>query len=137
MSGDVAELTRAELYEQVWTTPMRRLASQYGLSDVGLAKICKKLDIPRPPVGYWAKKEVGKAPPRPKLPNADDHCDDLVELPVPGETEEPQQYEFHDAKLAGLYENELRRSAPKIPAAGRSEHRTPKVPTDNQGAPYV
>ena len=123
MSDDVARLTRTELYEQVWTTPMRRLAPQYGLSDVGLAKICKKLNIPRPPVGYWAKKEVGKAPARPKLPEADKHGDDLVELPVPGEIEEPQQYEFHDARLAELYESELRRSAPKIPAAVRSEHR--------------
>jgi hypothetical protein len=43
----------------VWKTPITRLAKEYGLSDVGLAKICKKHDIPRPPRGYWAKKEGG------------------------------------------------------------------------------
>lgn len=48
-------LDRRTLYEKVWSTPMQRLASEFGLSDVGLAKICKKLDIPRPARGHWAK----------------------------------------------------------------------------------
>lgn len=52
-------LSRKELYDQVWTTSMVKLAKQYGLSDVGLAKICKKHNIPRPPLGYWAKKYAG------------------------------------------------------------------------------
>ncbi len=43
---------------------------KYGLSDVGLAKVCKRHDIPRPPVGYWAKVEHGKKVRRPKLPPA-------------------------------------------------------------------
>jgi len=66
------KVSREELYDQVWKTPMRTLANRYGLSDVGLAKTCKSHDIPRPPVGYWAKKEVGKAPPKPPLPLNDD-----------------------------------------------------------------
>ncbi|MDZ7736870.1 MAG: hypothetical protein U5P41_12800 [Gammaproteobacteria bacterium] len=32
-----------ELYQQVWQTPMSKLAEQYGISDNGLAKICRKL----------------------------------------------------------------------------------------------
>lgn len=60
-------LTRQELYDAVWTTAMRTLAPQLGVSDVGLRKICKRFDIPTPPVGYWAKKQHGKAPRRPKL----------------------------------------------------------------------
>ena len=32
---------------------------QWLRSDVGLAKICKKLSIPRPPRGYWTKKSYG------------------------------------------------------------------------------
>jgi hypothetical protein len=35
---------------------------------VGLGKICKKLDIPLPPLGYWAKLQHGKAVTRPPLP---------------------------------------------------------------------
>src|SRR5580704_17819878 len=32
-------LTRAELHEKVWATPVRTLAKEFGMSDVGLAKI--------------------------------------------------------------------------------------------------
>ena len=54
-------VSRRELYRQVWSTAMTRLAKKYGLSDVGLAKICRKHDVPRPARGYWAKKQYGKA----------------------------------------------------------------------------
>jgi hypothetical protein len=67
-SHDLTCLTRDELYGRVWATPMRRLAQEWGISDVGLAKVCRKHDIPCPPVGYWAKKEVGKAPAPTPLP---------------------------------------------------------------------
>jgi hypothetical protein len=64
MASQIVTLTREQLYERVWTTPMTTLAEEYGLSDVAIAKRCKVHNIPRPPVGYWAK-EAGKAPPRP------------------------------------------------------------------------
>ncbi len=62
------KLLRSELYQQVWSTPMVQLAKTYGLSDVGLAKICKKHDVPRPPRGYWAKLQHGKKSKREPLP---------------------------------------------------------------------
>lgn len=65
-------LTREELYELVWSEPMRTLAPQFGLSDVGLAKICRRHVIPRPPVGYWAKKQFGKRVSEKSLPKAVD-----------------------------------------------------------------
>ena len=61
-------LKRDALYEQVWSQPVIELAKQYGLSDVGLAKICRKLKIPLPGRGYWAKHKAGRIPPRPSLP---------------------------------------------------------------------
>ena len=51
-------LTRAELYHKVWKTPIVRLAAEYGISDNGLAKICRRLGIPYPERGYWRKKET-------------------------------------------------------------------------------
>ncbi len=66
-------VTRKQLYDQVWAEPMRRLATRYAISDVGLAKICSKHDIPRPPRGYWAKKEFGKATRQIPLPNPGDN----------------------------------------------------------------
>lgn len=65
-------LSREELYEQVWSTPLRHLARQYGLSDVGLAKICRRHRIPTPPVGYWMKHQHGNSDPRPPLPKLED-----------------------------------------------------------------
>jgi hypothetical protein len=60
-------LTRAELYEKVWATPVRTLAKEFGMSDVGLAKICRKHDIPVPPLGYWRRAETGHQVARPPL----------------------------------------------------------------------
>ncbi len=31
----------------IWATPMQRLAKELGISDVALAKTCKKLGVPR------------------------------------------------------------------------------------------
>ncbi|MDZ5698662.1 hypothetical protein [Chelativorans sp. M5D2P16] len=60
-------MTREELYTLVWQTPMSRLAKRFGLSDVGLRKICVKHDIPTPPLGYWAKLAHGKPVHQPPL----------------------------------------------------------------------
>jgi len=69
MSNEVKSVTRHELYNQVWTKPMSQLCFEYSLSDVGLAKICRKHNIPRPYLGYWAKKAAGKKAAQTKLPN--------------------------------------------------------------------
>jgi hypothetical protein len=60
MADDRLRLTRDELYALVWSEPMATLAPKYGLSDVGMAKICRKLRIPRPWRGYWARKDAGQ-----------------------------------------------------------------------------
>jgi hypothetical protein len=44
----------------VWQKPLSRLAGEFGISGGGLASICKRLDVPYPPPGYWSKKEAGK-----------------------------------------------------------------------------
>lgn len=61
-------LSREELYEQVWSETMVSLAQKYGLSDVGLRKKCKKLNIPLPPQGYFLRGPRRKAENRPPLP---------------------------------------------------------------------
>lgn len=67
MNNNGKTATRDELYEEVWSKPMLTLAREYGISDVGLAKICKKMEIPRPERGYWRKIEVGRKPKKAKL----------------------------------------------------------------------
>lgn len=61
-------LSREELYNLVWSTPLSRLAHDFVISDVALAKWCKKLNVPRPGVGYWAKFQAGHKVPQKKLP---------------------------------------------------------------------
>ncbi len=59
------QLNRVTLFELVWSQPISKLAPKFGLSDVGLAKVCKRLKVPRPGVGYWTKVQHGQAPRRP------------------------------------------------------------------------
>jgi len=60
---------RHELYDKVWAQPMQRIAKEFGVSDVALARACKRRGVPVPGVGYWAKKAAGKpVPERPPLP---------------------------------------------------------------------
>ena len=64
-------INRKALYVRVWAEPMLRVAKEFGLSDVGLAKICRKHKIPHPSRGYWARREAGQSPGRTPLPNPD------------------------------------------------------------------
>lgn len=61
-------LTRQELYNKVWEKPTSQLAKELTISDVALAKICKKMNIPKPGLGYWAKVKNGRKPVKPALP---------------------------------------------------------------------
>lgn len=63
-------IKRQDLYELVWSKPMQQLAKEFGISDVALAKICRKLEIPRPGRGYWARKAAGKPVKQDPLPPA-------------------------------------------------------------------
>lgn len=66
------QYSRAEFYDLVWSTPTIKLAKNFGLSDVGLAKICKKHRIPKPPLGYWAMLQHGKKVKQTPLPKITD-----------------------------------------------------------------
>ncbi len=59
---------RTELYQRAWSEPMSSLAKEFGISDVGLAKACRKLEVPLPPRGWWARKSAGKPAPVTPLP---------------------------------------------------------------------
>ena len=67
MTWKTTSFERQKLFDELWTTPVTKLAKAYGLSDVGLRKICDALDVPLPPRGYWAKLAAGKKIPKPAL----------------------------------------------------------------------
>lgn len=72
--------TREEFYDLVWSKPMTHLAKEFALSDVALHKICKKHDIPNPPLGWWAKKAAGKAVKQTPLPKAKAGTSDRITI---------------------------------------------------------
>lgn len=75
-------LTREDLYELVWSKPVTDLAKDFGISDVALAKRCRRLGIPLPGRGYWARLDAGQKPYRPKLPNRKPQWHDQSALTV-------------------------------------------------------
>jgi hypothetical protein len=56
-------ITREKLYKEVWVEPMTKVAARYNVSSSFLARVCRRLNVPRPERGYWAQLAVGKASP--------------------------------------------------------------------------
>jgi hypothetical protein len=71
-------LTRKELYDLVWTEPLSRLAKKYKISDNGLRKICKRMNIPIPAMGHWQKIQYGKRVKVTKLPTKFEGKDEIT-----------------------------------------------------------
>ncbi|MFC5353777.1 hypothetical protein [Azospirillum himalayense] len=59
---------------------MRALAAEVGVSDVALAKACRKADIPVPERGYWARKQAGKPTSKRPLPPRFPGASDTIEI---------------------------------------------------------
>jgi hypothetical protein len=68
MSQNPLTLTRQTRYELVWSRPLSNLAQVFGISNVGLAKRCRAVDVPISYRGYWARKAPGQDPPKLPLP---------------------------------------------------------------------
>lgn len=92
MEHPAKPVDRETLYNEVWTEPVTIVALRYGLSDVGLAKMCRKLSIPIPSRGYWAKVKAGRIMKRVPLPK--------IARPFSGAT--PSLAKLPDAELETL-----------------------------------
>ncbi|MFJ5296844.1 hypothetical protein ACIQAL_09995 [Pseudomonas sp. NPDC088368] len=87
----VEQYDRAKLLDEVWTEAVTIVAPRYQLSDVGLKKLCGRLQIPTPPRGYWARLKAGKSvPPRPKLREYVGHPMNLFRTTAPHTVVEPK-----------------------------------------------
>ena len=73
-------MAREELYEKVWSTPMQKLAVEFGFSDRGFAKLCRRYKVPVPPCGYWARLHAGQRVERGPLPPATQTTSGTVEI---------------------------------------------------------
>lgn len=95
------QLTREELYALVWAKPVAQVAKDWGLSDVGLAKLCRRHCVPLPYRGFWARKAAGQTPKPIPLPAARRGVPGTVWLdPKPVAPPKPADPEIDDALAA-------------------------------------
>lgn len=64
------KFTREDLYQMVWERPVLVIAKEIGVSDVAIAKACRKAGIPLPSRGHWASVKAGRAVGAAPLPKA-------------------------------------------------------------------
>ena len=95
------KVSREELYKMVWAEPMMTVCKRFGLTDNGLRKQCKSMEVPTPPVGYWSKLKHGKQTeiiPLPKESACNKQSTDLTEneitLPPPMSRNEIRESEI-------------------------------------------
>jgi hypothetical protein len=118
-------ITREELYRQVWATPMSRLGMQYGISGNGLKKICVRLNVPYPPRGYWAKLGGGKSVRQMPLPQPLAGTPiQVVITPTPLPTARGRAPELDPDTAERLCEASVKTSGITVPATLRRPHRT-------------
>lgn len=60
MSREPILYRRHTLYGEVWKEPLLTVSKRYGVSDVALAKVCRRLAVPLPGRGHWARVAAGQ-----------------------------------------------------------------------------
>lgn len=141
MKEETISLTRQELYEQVWSEPIVHLSKFYSLSDVGLSKICKKMDIPVPGRGYWEKKHHGHDADRTPLPPFKGPGNGKIRITIREKNDDIED-EFQDRIVfEGLPENHIsvKKSSLKNPhrLVERTEVCLKKNKPDHKGLLYT
>lgn len=102
------EYDREQLLDEVWAEPVLVVAPRYGLSDVGLKKLCMRLQVPTPARGHWAKVKSGRGiPPKPHLKPYKGNPRYLLK-PVKAHRPCPEEPELVDERLTTViaYEQE-------------------------------
>lgn len=77
---ETIHVSRQDLYDKVWSKPLIHLSKEYNLSGVCITKICKRNNIPLPPVGYWTKLSHGHNVKKIPLPTLKEGESDTIEI---------------------------------------------------------
>jgi hypothetical protein len=89
MSNQERKITRQELYEALWLTPMNKLAMEWGEQVAWLVKACEEMKVPRPGPGHWQLVARGWAMDWEPLPAAT--AESKVEIVLGSEAEKPKE----------------------------------------------
>lgn len=84
------EITRQALYEALWSSPRKELASAWGIDPNTITYASKKQNIPLPKPGHWTLVSMGKPPSQPALTGDPDESVTLEDPPrKPGKKKPP------------------------------------------------
>lgn len=106
------QLTRAELYQRIWETPLIRVAAEFGVTNFLLASLCHRHGIPTPSSGHWSKLAHGKPTKQPALGGDHNQLLTIAGLQKPG---------FRPSRLTSRAD----RRAKKVEAAQAPEQAAP------------
>lgn len=108
------DLSREELFALVWERPTIEVAHELGISDVALAKKCRRLQVPKPPRGYWARVKSGKTPKKPPLKA---YCDQFVEDVQPPHRKQPHNG-LYSVKLSEMQRDYFQNALDELKESG-------------------
>ena len=122
------DLAREELFALVWEKPTQEVAKELGVSDVAVGKLCARLQVPKPPRGYWARVRSGQTPRRPPLAAFREEVDrrrrEVARTKAAGSLSKLQQ-QFYQAALS-----ELQHRSVDVGAAETRGGRLPELRSD-------
>ncbi|MDF1775733.1 MAG: hypothetical protein P1V13_06880 [Rhizobiaceae bacterium] len=122
------DITSEELFALVWEKTTQEVAKDFGVSDVAIAKLCARLQVPKPPRGYWARVSSGQTPRRPPLAAFREEVDrkrrEAIRAKSAGLLSKLQQQFYQDAL------SDLKRQSVRIDAAEIQAGRLPDLAPD-------
>jgi len=62
-------VSRETLYAEVWAEPLLKVAARHKVSSSFLTRVCRRMNVPCPPRGYWIRKPDGLRSKIPPLPS--------------------------------------------------------------------
>lgn len=106
MAKEAFFLSREALYIKVWETPTVKIAKEFGVSDVAIGKMCRRLEVPKPPTGYWRRVETGAKKKIPPLRKASEKAKPGVWI-YPKSEEQTLQFEDEYKEFSQIIEENL------------------------------
>ena len=92
-SRQLEDLSRHELYDLIWSTPVTKVAADFGVTEVTVKNHCNNRRVPRPTQSYWKVIAAGGKPRKKPLPpsaqevfetEAQRRIPKFLALPAPG-----------------------------------------------------
>ena len=113
------EVKRSKLYQEIWTKSAMQLAKKYGISDTALVKICTRNNIPKPPVGYWAKVKHNVRTKKQPLPHSNE--DTIIRIQIKESSPETKYDYGYKTEEANRYFAKFIEKEASLPSKNKSK----------------